>query len=113
MGADLGHEKDLVAPAPQGPAEPVLGPAVPVFPAVIAERDAGIDGFMNEPDRLLHRFEVTQVMTADPQGGDLDASAAERPHRDFAFPRVVIQVRHGLLLFVTCAAYAACFFSNN
>ena len=48
--ADLGHEKDLVAPALEPAAEPILGTAIPVLPAVVVKGDAGVDGLVNEPN---------------------------------------------------------------
>ena len=92
VGADLGHEEDLVAPALEATAEPVLGAAVPVLPAVVEKGDAGIDGLVDEPDRLLDRLEIAEVMAAEPQRRHLDAGAAERPLRDCA--RTMVLVRH-------------------
>src|SRR5438046_3452990 len=86
MGADLGHEEDLVAPALEAAAEPVLGAAVPVLPAVVVKGDAGVDGLVDEADGLVRRLEVAEVMAAQPQGRHLDPGAAERPLRDVALP---------------------------
>src|SRR5262249_45310890 len=61
VGADLGHEEGLVPAALQGPAEPGLGPAVPVLPAVVEERGAGVDRLVNEPGGLVERGEVAVV----------------------------------------------------
>ena len=65
-----------------------------------------IDGFMHEPNGLLDRLEITEVVTADPQCGHLLPSAAQRPHRHFAFRRILSLVRHGILLLVTRAAHS-------
>jgi hypothetical protein len=67
VGADLGHEEGLVAPALEASAEPVLGAAVPILPAVVEKGDAGIDGFLDKPDGLLDRLEVAEVVAAAPQ----------------------------------------------
>ena len=106
VGADLGHEEDLVAPALEPPAEPVLGPAVPVFPAVVEKGDAGIDGLVDEPDGLLHGFEIAEVMAAEPQRRHLDAGAAERPLRNLA-------ACHGNLRFRATRGRADCVGRNN
>ena len=79
--ADLGHQEDLVAPALEGPAQPVLGSAVLVLPAVVEEGDAGVDGLVDEPDRLVDGLEVAEVVAADTEGRHLDPGATERPSR--------------------------------
>jgi hypothetical protein len=45
--ADFGHEEDAVALPFKSAAHPVFGFAAMVFPAVIKERDAAIDGFID------------------------------------------------------------------
>jgi hypothetical protein len=97
VGADLGHEEDLFAPALEAPAEPILGAAVPVLPAVVEKGDAGVQRLVDEPDGLLHRLEVAEVMAAEPQRRYLGAGATERPLRDRA--RTVVLFRHESLLF--------------
>jgi hypothetical protein len=97
VGADLCHDEDLAALALQRPAEPVLGAAIPVFPAVVEEGDAGVDGLVDEPDGLVHGREVAQVMAAESQRRHLGAGAAERPLRDRAC--AVVLVRHECLPF--------------
>src|SRR5207248_3127523 len=95
---DLGHEEHPVPPALEAPTEPVLGPAVPVLPAVVEKGDAGIDGLVDEADGLLHRLEVAEVAAAEPQRRHLDAGSAEWPLRDCAL------VRHDNLLFPSRAS---------
>src|SRR5205085_3505897 len=82
MGADLGHEEDAVAAAVEAAAEPVFGPAVPVFPAVVEKGHAAVDRFVNEADRVIDGLQVAQMMTAEAQRGDGDAGATERPLRN-------------------------------
>ncbi len=82
VGADLGHEENLFAPTLEGPPHPVLGPAVPVLPAIVAEGDPGIDGLVREADGLFYRLEVAEVMAADSQGRHLLAGTTQRSPRD-------------------------------
>jgi hypothetical protein len=81
--ANLGHEENFVSSTLERPAQPILRPAIPVFPAVIAKCDPGIDGLVDEPDGILDSFEITEVMTADAERGDLDSGAAEGPSWNF------------------------------
>src|SRR5207244_5306494 len=69
------------------PAEHVLGLAVVILPAVVEKGDAGVHGLVDEPDRLVHRREISEVMTADSEGRHLDSGAAEGSSRDLARAR--------------------------
>ena len=48
MRADLGHQKHFVAFAGQRLAHPFLAAMVVVFPGVVEEVDAGVDGFVDD-----------------------------------------------------------------
>src|SRR5205085_539459 len=82
VGADLGHEEDPV-PAPlQSSPEPVFRLPVPVLPAVVKEGDARIHGLVDEADGLVDRLEVSQMMAANAEDGDLRAGSSPPPPRD-------------------------------
>jgi hypothetical protein len=53
LGADLGHQEDLVAPTFEVQAEPGLGFAAIVFPAIVVKGDAPIEGTTNDYRKLL------------------------------------------------------------
>src|SRR5205085_101812 len=52
VSANLGHEKSLFAAPLQRSTHPVFSAAIPIFPAVVAKSDAGVEGLMNEPNGL-------------------------------------------------------------
>ncbi len=66
MRTNLGHEKDVAAPALECPAKPILGPAVPILPTVVAKGYAGIYCFMHNANRLLNGFEFSEVVASKP-----------------------------------------------
>jgi hypothetical protein len=51
--ADLGHQQDLVATSFEGPAQPFLAAAVVVFPGVVEEAHACVDGLVDQADGVL------------------------------------------------------------
>ena len=63
--ADLGHQEDFVAAALQALAHPVFGFAAVVFPAVVEERDAAVDGLLNESNGGGDVGSVAEVMAAE------------------------------------------------
>ncbi len=95
VGADLGHQEDLVAPVPECPPEPVLGLAVVVLPAVVEERDTGVHCLVDEPDGVVHGREIAQVVTADTDGRHLDARATQRPPGELAGAGIKALARRG------------------
>ena len=84
--AALGHEEDLVAPAPLRDrlAHPVLGLPVHVIPGVVEERDPFIDGALDQTDGILLVLRHRGVEPAQADHGDLLAGPAKRPERDAA-----------------------------
>ena len=48
MGADLGHQKDLVPQAFDSLTQPVFRFSAVVFPTAVEERDTSIDGAMDD-----------------------------------------------------------------
>ena len=77
VGADLGHQEDLVATALQAFAHPDLRLAAVVLPAVVEEGDAAVDGLLHEANRCLLVGRVAQVMATHTQGRDLDVALSE------------------------------------
>ena len=81
--ADLGHEEDAVAEAGETLAHQRLGLAATVFPAVIEESDARVNGLMHKADGGLLVGRVAEVVAAEAERGDGDVVvAAEGPLRD-------------------------------
>ena len=74
----LGHEEDSVAIAVlQGFAHEHLGPPLVVLPCVVHERDAHVDGRANKADRLPVVLDLSDVMAAEPEDGDVPPGPAE------------------------------------
>ena len=82
--ANLGHQEDFVAPALEAAAHPVFRLAVVVFPAVVEERDARVDGLVDQLDGVVHGLQIAEMMSADAEGRHFHIGTAERPHRYFA-----------------------------
>ena len=72
VGADLGHQEDLVAPPLESLAHPLLALAVVVLPGVVEEVHAGVDGLVNDGDGFLEGGSVAQAVAA--HADDRDAS---------------------------------------
>ena len=89
MCTDLGHQDDLVPPAPERPSQQVLGLAVVILPGVVEEGDACIHGFVDEADRLVRGGEIAEVVTAHTQRRHLDAGTTQRSPGDIADADVV------------------------
>src|SRR5689334_10853767 len=84
MRAHLRHQEDLVPTTLERPAQQVFGLAVVILPTVVEERDAGVHGFVDEPDRVVDAGQIAEVVTADSERRHLDAGTAERPSWDLA-----------------------------
>ena len=82
VGADLGHQEDLVAPTLEGLAHPLLALAVVVLPGVVEEVDAGIDRLVDDGDGFLEGRGVAQAVAAQPDDGDRLLGPPERFARD-------------------------------
>jgi hypothetical protein len=82
VGADLGHQEDLVAPALQRLPHPFLAAAAVVLPGVVEESHARVHRFVDEPDRLRRGADRTEVIPAEPQDGYALAGAPERLARN-------------------------------
>ena len=55
-----------------------------IFPAVIEEGDAAVDGFLDDAGGGLEVFGGSEVVTAEAEGGDLLVVATELAHGDGA-----------------------------
>ena len=95
--AALGHEEDLVAPAPLRDrlAHPILGLAVHVVPGIVEERDSLVDGPLDQADRILLLLRHGGVEPAQAHHGDLLAGAAQRSKRDAAGTLVLSRLGRG------------------
>jgi len=82
--ADLRHQENLVAPPLERLAQPVLGLAVVVLPAVVEERDAGIDRLRGRGGPRRRRSGGREMVAADTDGRHVDAGTTERSARDRA-----------------------------
>jgi transcription elongation factor GreA len=82
VSADFRHEKDLVAATFEALAHPVFGLATMVFPAVVEEGDAAIDGFLDDANRGGDIGSVAEVVSAETECRDTDIVTAERLHWD-------------------------------
>ena len=82
MGADLGHEEDLVAPTKECVAHPILALAVVVFPGVVKKVHAGVDGLFNNGNGFLARRGVAQAVAAHANDGNALLRTPERLARD-------------------------------
>jgi hypothetical protein len=80
--ADFGHQKNAIATAFERAAEPLFGLAAMIFPAVVEECDATIDGFVDDllADFLI--FGIAQMMPTASDGRDLHSRASEVTHGD-------------------------------
>src|SRR3954471_22310713 len=78
VGADLGHEEDLVPPSLKALAHPDFGFSAVIFPAIIEKADSAVHGLMNQLNGCLLVFGVTKVVTTETQRRDPDARFAER-----------------------------------
>ena len=75
--------RHAVAEAGETLAHERLGLAAAVFPAIVEERDARVDGLMHKTDGSLLVGRVAEVVAAEAEGRDGDVVvAAERPLRD-------------------------------
>ncbi len=82
MRTDLGHQEDAVALAFESAAEPVLGFAAMVFPAVVEERDAAANGFVDDLRGDVLFVGIAQMMAAATDGGHFHAGLAKGPKRN-------------------------------
>jgi hypothetical protein len=82
MGADFGHEEDLVPPSFQTLTHPVFALPAMVFPAVVEKCDSIADSFVNHPDSGLLIFRIPKMVSAEPQRGDLHIVPSELPQWD-------------------------------
>src|SRR5271166_2598098 len=77
MGTHLGHDKDPVAPAAQGLSHPFLAAVIVVFPGIVKEVHARVDGLVSDTGRFPKGSRLTQRIAADADDGDLLTGAAE------------------------------------
>jgi hypothetical protein len=75
--ADFGHEENLVAHTFQSLAHPVFGSPAVVFPTVIEEADAAVDGIAHQAHGNLFVFGVAQMMASETKDGDLCVVSAK------------------------------------
>jgi len=89
VGADLGHQEDLVAPVVDGFAHPGLALALVVVPGVVQKRDARVDGRMRQPRGGGVGLRKAKMPAAEGEQGDGDAGAAEGTGGDGHGGRVI------------------------
>src|SRR5687768_6678610 len=77
MRAHLRHEEDPIPAANEGPAHALLALSLVILPGVVHERDAGIDGFMDDPRRVLLRRHLPEVIAAESDSRHVLSRAAE------------------------------------
>ena len=77
VGADLGHEEDLVTLALERAAHPFLGASLGVFPGVVEEGDAHINGGVGDAGGGIERFRAGQRGAAKAEGRHHFGVAAE------------------------------------
>ena len=82
MRADLGHQETWSRRAFQAFAHPVFGFAAMIFPAVVEEGDAAVDGFVHQADSGLLVFGVAEMVAAESERGNLVAVPSEGTERD-------------------------------
>jgi hypothetical protein len=82
QGADLGHQKSFIAPAFEAQAEPGLGFAAIIFPGIVVESDAPVEGAVNDIDRRFLVLSAAEMVAAQTERGDLNACFTERSKRD-------------------------------
>ena len=75
--ADFGHEKNVVPPSLEPTTQYVLGFAIIIFPAVIKKGDTRIQRSVDNLDGFVHILGISEVMSANSQRGNLNASLAE------------------------------------
>jgi hypothetical protein len=75
--------KDLIAPASERLAHQLFAAAIVIFPGVVHKRDALINGLLHQPDGLAIIFNLTDMIAAEADGGNLHASATQRAQRNF------------------------------
>ncbi len=80
VSADFGHEEDFVAIAFEGVAHPDFGFAAVIFPAVIEEGYAAVDGFVNDLGGHLSIFSVAEMVSTETQSGDFLIVATKLAH---------------------------------
>ena len=73
MGANFGHQEGLIAAALQSLAHPVFTFAAMIFPAVIEESDAAIEGFVDQGDGGRFIFGGAEMVAAHAERGDFYA----------------------------------------
>ncbi len=81
--ADLGHQENFVAAALQALAHPVFGFAAMVFPAVVEEGDAAIDGFLDDSNRSGDVWRIAEMVAAKAERRNTDVVPAKRLHRNW------------------------------
>src|SRR5262249_58813533 len=74
---DLGHKEDFVAPSFEALAHPILGFAAMIFPAVVEEGDAAVDGLLDDADGGLDVGGVAEMVAAEAERGNVIVVAAE------------------------------------
>jgi len=91
--ANLRHDERSGAPTSAQPhAEELFRAVVVVFPRVVEERDAAVDGLVHDVDGIADRGGVSEMMAADSEGGNHVAMAPERALRNRVRRR---RLRHG------------------
>jgi hypothetical protein len=80
MRAYLRHEKEVLplAARSDGAPRPFFGPTVVVLPAVVEERDAGVERLVNDSFALVVALRIAEVMPPEADRRDLRPGLPER-----------------------------------
>ena len=65
MGTDLRHQEDRVPAIGDGASHSTLALSVVVFPRVVEEIDARVDGFVNNPNGLGDGLRLAEMKAAE------------------------------------------------
>jgi hypothetical protein len=78
VGAEFSHQKCLVALSFQRVAQPLLAATIVIFPGIVEEIDAGIDGSVDNSSGFILRVGGTEMKAADSDDGDGNSGFAEQ-----------------------------------
>ena len=114
--ADLGHQEHRVPAILDRASHSPLALAVVILPGVVEEVDAGVDRFVNDPNRLGDGPGFAEVIAAESEDGHqvampakqsaLDRAVAGRRRRHMIEPRVATGIVRGRS--AVCKVHAEC-----
>ncbi len=103
--AQLRHQEHVVAPIGDGLAHQRLRSTIVIFPGVVHERDAGIDGGVHETDGFALALERAEVVPAETERRHVRSRVAERAQRNVRHETMIL--RFGFVTRLTIERNAA------